>query len=71
MRENKFKVQTTESKVMASVFWDSEGILLVEFVKRGTTVNSERRADIKEVKTTNSQGSAKQESSLQSRFSTL
>jgi hypothetical protein len=42
MKKNKFKVQTSEGKVMASVFWDSEGILLVEFLKRGDTVNSER-----------------------------
>ena len=38
---------------MASGFRDSEGILLVEFLKRGATVNPERAvcaADIKEVK---------------------
>ena len=29
-------------KVMADVFWDSEGILLVEFVQRGATVHPER-----------------------------
>jgi Transposase. len=29
-------------KVVASVFWDNKGILLVEFPKRGSTVNSER-----------------------------
>jgi hypothetical protein len=34
MRENKFKVQTFAVKVMASVFWESEGILLVELLKR-------------------------------------
>jgi hypothetical protein len=27
---------------MSSVVWDSEGILLVEFLKRGATVNSQR-----------------------------
>ena len=29
------------SKVMARIFWDSEGILLVEFRNRGATINSE------------------------------
>jgi len=27
---------------MASAFWDSQGILLVEFLERGVTINSER-----------------------------
>jgi hypothetical protein len=38
----KFKVQTSAGKVMASVFWVIEGILLAEFLKRGVTINSER-----------------------------
>ncbi|GFQ66588.1 histone-lysine N-methyltransferase SETMAR [Trichonephila clavata] len=28
-------------KLMVTVFWDAEGILLVEFMTRGTTINSE------------------------------
>jgi hypothetical protein len=40
MRKNKFRVQTSAGKVMASVFWDSEGILLVEFLKRGAIIQS-------------------------------
>ena len=27
------KVQTSEGKVTANIFWDSEGFLLVEFLK--------------------------------------
>jgi hypothetical protein len=42
MREKKSKVQTSEGKVMASVFWESQGIVLVEFLKRGATMNSVR-----------------------------
>jgi len=34
-------VQTFAHRVMASIFWDSEGILLVEFLKRGATLISE------------------------------
>jgi len=42
MRENKFKGQTSARKVVASVFWDCEGILFMEFLKRGAATNSER-----------------------------
>jgi hypothetical protein len=35
-------VQNSAGKVMASIFWDSEGILLVEFLERGATINSQR-----------------------------
>lgn len=27
---------------MATVFWDSEGVILVDFLERDTTINSER-----------------------------
>jgi hypothetical protein len=42
MRENKFKVQISAGNVLAIVFQDGEGILLVEFLKRGATINIER-----------------------------
>ena len=29
-------------KIMATVFWDREGVLLVDFLERGSTINSER-----------------------------
>jgi hypothetical protein len=53
MRQNKFKAQISVCKIIASIFRDSEETLLLKFLERG--------ADIKEVRTTNSQGSAKQE----------
>jgi len=34
-------VQTSAHRVMASIFWDSEGSLLVEFLQRGATFTSE------------------------------
>jgi hypothetical protein len=62
MRENKCKEQSSACEVITSVFWDSEGILLVEFLERGATINFWAIcADIKEVKTTNSKNSAEQE----------
>jgi len=36
----KWKVQTAVCQVMVSVLWDSEGILLLEFLKRGATISS-------------------------------
>ena len=42
MMDNKFKVQTSTGKVMASVLWDIEGILLVEFLKRVAMFSSEQ-----------------------------
>ncbi|GFR86923.1 mariner transposase [Elysia marginata] len=38
----KFKVVASAKKVMLTVFWDSEEILHIEFLKQGKTVNSER-----------------------------
>jgi hypothetical protein len=61
MRKNKLKVKTSAGKVMPSVSWDSEGILLVEFSKTGCHNRFRGMcADIKEVKATNSKDSAKQ-----------
>jgi len=39
--KEKFKVQASARKIIGSVFWDSEGILLVEVLERGATVISE------------------------------
>jgi hypothetical protein len=61
MRKNKFQVQTAACEVMACGFRYSEGILVVEFLKRCATISSVTCADIGEVRTTNSKGSVKQE----------
>jgi hypothetical protein len=37
-----FKAQTSAGTAMASIIWDSEESLLVEFLKRHSTVNLER-----------------------------
>ena len=36
----KFKVVPSASKVMATVFWDTRGVLLVEFQEHDRTVNT-------------------------------
>jgi hypothetical protein len=43
MRDNNFTVQTSEAKVMVGVFWNSEGILLVEFWEGRAAISSERK----------------------------
>jgi len=61
MRENKFKGQTSARKVVASVFWDCEGILYMEFLERGAATNSERYVHTwKKLKKTILKSSAKQ-----------
>jgi hypothetical protein len=34
----KFKVQKSAGKIMATVFWDIEGILLIEYMPHKTTI---------------------------------
>jgi hypothetical protein len=38
---NKFKQMLSARKLMAAVFWDRKGVLMVEFMQQGTTVMSE------------------------------
>ncbi|GFS22764.1 transposase [Elysia marginata] len=38
----KFKVVASARKVLLTIFWDMEGIVHVEFLEQGTTINSER-----------------------------
>ena len=42
----KAKVQKSWRKAMATVFWDCEGILLVDFKEEGTTVNGSYYASL-------------------------
>lgn len=41
-QEKQAKVQTSVGNVIVNVSWESEGILLVEFLDRGATINPER-----------------------------
>ena len=38
----KFKTTISAKKIMASVFWDSQGVLLVEYLPQGETINAAR-----------------------------
>jgi histone-lysine N-methyltransferase SETMAR len=41
----KFKTAPSAKKVMATVFWDHKGVLLVDFLTKGDTVNADRYCD--------------------------
>jgi Transposase. len=43
-RKKKFKTVRSAGKVMASVFWDDEGMIMVDFLEQGCTINSVRSA---------------------------
>ena len=40
-RVKKFKSQCSAGKIMATVFWDIKGVILVDFMPKGTTINSD------------------------------
>lgn len=44
-KPKKFKQTQSAGKVMATVFWDRKGLLLIDFLPHGTTVNSVRYCD--------------------------
>ena len=35
------KIQTSEGKVLASIFWDAQGIVFINYLEKGRTTNSE------------------------------
>ena len=39
-KKKKFKQMLSTRKIMCTVFWDRQGVLLVEFMPQGTTINS-------------------------------
>jgi len=36
-----FRVQKSAGKCLASIFWDQDGILLIDYLPKGHTINSE------------------------------
>ena len=42
----KSKVVESAGKVMATVFWDSKGILLIDYLPRGTTITAEHYCEV-------------------------
>lgn len=42
----KAKVVESVGKVMATVFWDSHGVLLIDYLPRGTTITADRYCEV-------------------------
>jgi len=40
-RPKKIRVQKSIGKVLASIFWDQDGILIIDFLPKGQTINAE------------------------------
>jgi len=40
-RPKNFRVQKSAGKVLASIFWDQDGILLIDYLPNGQTINTE------------------------------
>jgi len=40
-RPKKFRAQKSDGKVLASIFWDQDGILLIDYLPKGLTINAE------------------------------
>jgi len=40
-RPKKFRVQKPAGKILASIFWDQDGILLIDYLPNGQTINAE------------------------------
>jgi len=40
-RPKKFRVQKSAGKALASIFWDQDGILLIDYLPKGQTINAE------------------------------
>jgi len=42
----KFRVQKSAGKVLASIFWDQDGILLIDYLPKGQTINEENYSSL-------------------------
>ena len=41
LHPKKFRVQKSAGKVLASIFWDQDDILLIDYLPKGQTINAE------------------------------
>ena len=41
LRPKIFRAQKSAGKVLASIFWDQDGILLIDYLPKGQTINAE------------------------------
>jgi len=45
-RPKKLRVQKSARKVLASIFWDQDGILLIDYLPKGQTINAEYHSSL-------------------------
>ena len=45
LQPKKFKTQTSAGKVMLTDFWNSERVVLADFLEKETTINSQRYSE--------------------------
>ena len=45
----KFRVQNSAGKVLPSIFWDQDGILLIDYLPKGQTINSSLLVQLKDI----------------------
>jgi len=45
-RAKKFRVQKSAGRVLALIFWDQDGILLIDYLPKGQTINAERYSSL-------------------------
>ena len=42
----KFKVQPSAGKIMSTIFWDAEGIIMIDYLEDRKTINGQYYADL-------------------------
>ena len=45
-RPQNFRVQKSAGKVLGSIFWDQDGILVFDFLSKGQTINAENYSSL-------------------------
>ena len=45
-RSKKFRAQKSAGKLLASIFWDQDGILLIRYLPKGQTINAEHYSSL-------------------------
>ena len=45
-RPKKFKMQTSAGKVMATVFWDAQGFIMLDFLAKKSTITGVYHANL-------------------------
>ena len=49
LHPKKFKRVSSTGKVMASIFWDSQGIIMVDYLEEGCTINSAYYTELRQL----------------------